>query len=130
MKFFFDYFTLKEYCLSSYIVHSLTTDSECGNVILFASIFDKDGKILEFDSLALRKKCSDNPGLSLKVVTGNPNVINSIEPGMKNPFQAIGISSISVTNSGNSCPGDSSSPAYTCYQTGYQVLLYLKKLLE
>lgn len=66
------------------------------------------GEILDFDSLHLVRKCSDRPGLSLKVVRREDKVVNALRKGSVNPFKIIGIDSISVTNTVQNC-----SKAYT-----------------
>ena len=48
--------------------HSSRTEQKCGVFYLTVSSLNSAGEILDFDSLQLLKKCSDRPGLSLRVV--------------------------------------------------------------
>ena len=97
------------------------TQEKCGRFNLFAYLRSKDGQILEFDSLALEKPCSDNPGLRLKVNKNSDKVQSGLQPGSNNPFKIIGIDSISVENVAAACTQDIEA----CNQTDLQVCKYL-----
>ena len=51
-----------------------SSPSKCGTFYLMVSVVSASGDITEFDSLKLIKKCSDFPGLSLKVVRNSEKV--------------------------------------------------------
>ena len=97
------------------------TNEKCGRFNLFAYLRSKYGQILEFDSLALEKPCSDNPGLRLKVNKNSVKVQSGIQPGSNNPFKIIGVDSISVENVADICTQDIGA----CNQTDLQVGKYL-----
>ena len=76
---------------------------QCGEFYLTVSIRDDNNNALEFDSLHLVKKCRDKPALSLKVEHRTRKVVGDLRRGTKNPFNAIGLSSISVENKVQNC---------------------------
>ena len=103
---------------------SSSKSDQCGTFYVLVYTVDRDGKILEFDSLVLKKPCQDNPGLSLRV-TRNSNQVNpGLQQGSVNPFEIIGIDSISVANIADNCSQDIS----VCNQTDLQVDKYLLML--
>ena len=51
-----------------------SSPERCGVVYLIASLLSDSGDMIDFDSLQLTKKCSDSPGLSLKVVRNSEKV--------------------------------------------------------
>ena len=94
------------------------TQDLCGTWYLFAYLTNKNGEVLEFDSLVIHKKCTDNPGLSLRVSKSSDKVGSGLEFGITNPFRAIGIDSISVANIADKCTQDITS----CNLTDMQVI--------
>ena len=103
---------------------SSSKSDQCGTFYVLVYTEDKDEKILEFDSIVLKKPCQDNPGLSLRITRNSNQVKPGLRQGSENPFQIIGIDSISVANIADNCSQDIS----VCNQTDLQVDKYLLKL--
>ena len=94
-----------------------TCKDRCGTFYLTVSLKSAAGKALWFDSLALRKKCSDKPGLSLKVTTKSDNVIGTLFQGSQNPFEKIGIDKVTIRNEVLNCTKAKSSTGSCGNQT-------------
>ena len=75
-------------------------NSACGTSFLVVYLKVED-ETTGLDSLILRRNCSDKPGLRLVVKRSTPNPNSNIDrDNMENPLKSLGISSISVENSG------------------------------
>lgn len=75
-------------------------NSACGTsfLVVYLKVEDEPAGL---DSLILRRNCSDKPGLRLVVKTSSSSPNSNIDRGnMENPLKSLGISSISVENSG------------------------------
>ena len=83
--------------------------NRCGTYYLVASLKDSSGKALWFDSLTLRRECSDSPGLSLSVQIRSNSVNDGLRQGSENPFGIIGIEKVTVRNEVQNCTQDKSS---------------------
>ena len=86
----------------------------CGNFYIVVSLQDGKGNALEFDTLPMQRKCSDKPGLSLKVEHRTKKVVGTLRRGSKNPFNLIGINSISVQNFVKNCTLERSATDEGC----------------
>jgi hypothetical protein len=75
----------------------------CGTYYLIASLKNSSGSALWFDSLTLRKECTDKPGLSLSVAARSQTVVNGLRQGSKNPFSIIGIDTVTIRNEVKNC---------------------------
>ena len=83
--------------------------NRCGTYYLVASLKDSSGEALWFDSLTLRKECSDSPALSLSVQVRSNSVNDGLRQGSENPFDIIGIEKVTVRNEVENCTQDKSS---------------------
>ena len=113
-----------EETLRSVSLKSLADDGDkCGRFTLFATLRgNTDSGIVEFESLDFEKPCLDNPGLRLKVTRNSNKVRRSLKIGSQNPFQIIGVESISIENVAEAC---TTQDIGSCNQTDLQVDKYL-----
>ena len=78
-------------------------ENRCGTFYLHVSLVNPIGGVLSFDSLTLRRECSDSPSLSLSVTTKSNQVIDGLRQGSENPFDIIGIEKVTVRNEVKNC---------------------------
>ena len=78
-------------------------ESRCGTFYLHVSLVNASRGVLSFDSLTLRRECSDSPSLSLSVTTKSNQVIDGLLQGSENPFDIIGIEKVTVRNEVRNC---------------------------
>ena len=78
-------------------------ESRCGTFYLHVSLVNASRGVLSFDSLTLRRECSDSPSLSLSVELKSNQVIDGLRQGSENPFNIIGIEKVTVRNEVKNC---------------------------
>ena len=78
-------------------------EKRCGTFYLHVSLVNTSRGVLSFDSLTLRRECSDSPSLSLSVTTKSNQVIDGLRQGSENPFDIIGIEKVTVSNEVRNC---------------------------
>ena len=77
--------------------------TRCGTFYLLASLQDAEGQALWFDSITLRKECTDKPSLSLTVTTSSSSVGGSLRQGTRNPFSNIFVQKVAIKNEVKNC---------------------------
>ena len=78
-------------------------ENRCGTFYLHVSLVNASRGVLSFDSLTLRRECSDSPSLSLSVTTKSNQVNDGLRQGSENPFDIIGIEKVTVRNEVKNC---------------------------
>ena len=83
--------------------------TRCGTFYLLASLQDGEGQALWFDSITLRKECTDKPSLSLTVTTRWASVgrsafgQSSLWQGTRDPFDSIFVDEVIIKNEVKNC---------------------------